>query len=119
MKLCSFRTPATSRSIVPAVWYWPSFLKGAARMMKPLYSTGSAGFSPAAALRPPNKALKNDMGGKRTWAGYSQQNSPPQCEHYSLIFCRREKPRRSADMAKAYWIVFYHSISDPKKLEAY
>jgi uncharacterized protein (DUF1330 family) len=22
-------------------------------------------------------------------------------------------------MPKAYWIVFYHSISDPKKLEAY
>jgi len=55
------RTPPISRAMLPAVWYCPLFLYGAARMTLPFYSTGSEPFS--AEARPPNSALQNDITG--------------------------------------------------------
>src|SRR5690606_36839026 len=61
MNLCSFNSPLISLEMIPQVWNWPASVNGAATMVKPLCSTGSAAGSSLGDDPPPNSFFQNDI----------------------------------------------------------
>jgi len=73
----------------------PELLNGAARMMKPLYSTGSETFAVVAAEpRRPNNALRNDIVNSRLLA--RRQDYPAAAQRVEAE--RRETPSRARSL---------------------
>src|ERR1700728_261492 len=105
-------------------------------MVKLLYSPASETFAVAAAARPPNSALQNDIEGLLSLCAPARGRCylrARQCRDVRAAVCcgaiagvtvpfaalaaRMIAGRKT--MPKGYWVTCYRSISDPNKLAAY